>query len=163
LLGIPAPAADSGASARTRTATPEPAPARTERSERPSSAGSEQDNPWRQFLKAMSKGVLTDREAKELRPKMLDAVRNLSDNADELLSTTNRAQAHAEIWSTMDEQDIETLTDALLMLGQRSAPVAGVVRMVADTMLGWQAMLILGPRLWQTARWYPQHGGFAIQ
>lgn len=119
-------------------------------------------NPFADFLGAVARGTLSASEVRELRPKMQEALLHTSDNFDEFLSRTNAQHAQAQIWSTIDEDDARTLTDALLLLGQKSAPVAGVVRLVADSYLGVRALMILGPRFYQTAVWYPAHGGFSL-
>lgn len=115
-----------------------------------------------ELLSKISQGSLSASEARELRPKLIEAILHGSDSLDEMLSSTNAHKAHAEIWSTLDPDDSAVLADGLLMLGRKSAPVAGVVRMAADTMVGIRALTLLGPRLWQTAQWYPAHGGFAL-
>jgi hypothetical protein len=111
------------------------------------------------FLNAAATGGLTASEATQLRPKLIQALLGSSESLDDLLTTTNRRHAQAEIWSTMDQQDAETLADALLMFGRKSAIGAGIVRGVAQGYLGFRALTILGPRLWQTAKWYPENGG----
>lgn len=89
-------------------------------------------------------------------------IENGSDSADEALTKTNRHKAEAEIWSTMDDSDIETLADTMLQLGKRSSIAAGAVRMTAQGYLNIRALFIIAPRLYETVKWYPEHGGFGI-
>lgn len=108
----------------------------------------------------LSQGALTAGEARNLRPQLIEMITHGSDEADDFLSKHNRLQQEAEIWSTLEDEDIELLADTLLRLGYRSSIAAGVVRAGAQGYMNIRAVMLIVPRLFQTAQWFPQHGGF---
>lgn len=89
-------------------------------------------------------------------------IEGATDTIDDALTATNRHHAECEIWSSMDDSDIATLADTMVRLGKRSSVAAGAVRMTAAGYLNIRALIIIAPRLLETARWYPQHGGFGL-
>ena len=108
----------------------------------------------------LSQGALTAGEARNLRPQLIEMITHGSDEADDFLTKHNRFQQEAEIWSTLEDADIELLADTLLKLGYRSSIAAGVVRAGAQGYMNIRAIMLIVPRLFQTGQWFPQHGGF---
>ncbi len=110
----------------------------------------------------LARGTLTASEAKDMRPVLIEMLEHGSDGLDDFLEKSNRNGAECNIWSSMDDGDIAILADTLLQLGRRTTVAAGIVRMTARGYLNAQAALILLPRLWQTATWYPRNGGIRL-
>ena len=111
--------------------------------------------------KLASGGKLSAREADELRPQLVEAIMSSGDTLDDVLTQTNANRRESDIWD-LDAKDADTLADALLMLGRKSGLAAGVVRGVAQGYISLRALGILGPRIWRTAKWYPDNGGFKL-
>lgn len=119
-------------------------------------------------LLQMGSGVLSKTEAAMLRPFLLDAVRGYSDELDNWISRTNRAKTQIApehdnlIWSDLEDREIETLVDGMLIVGQRNKQAAAAVRGIARTWRMVEAGLILGPRFLKTVRFYADNGGLAL-
>lgn len=98
-----------------------------------------------------------------MRPVLVEMLEHATDGLDDFLTNTNRAQNKADIWSNMDEQDIDLLADTFLKLGHRSSVAAGVVRAGAQGYMNARALLLILPRLYATAFWYPRNGGLWLE
>jgi hypothetical protein len=97
-----------------------------------------------------------------MRPVLIEMLTHGTEGLDDFLEKSNRNGANCDIWSSMDDDEIEILADTFLKLGRRTTVAAGIVRMTATGYLNIQAALILLPRLWQTATWYPRNGGIRL-
>lgn len=119
-------------------------------------------------LLQMGSGVLSKTEAAILRPFLIDAVRGYSDELDNWISRTNRAKTQIApehdnlIWSDLEDREVETLVDGMLIIGQRNKQAAAAVRGIARTWRMVEAGLILGPRFIKTLRFYADNGGLAL-
>ncbi len=78
------------------------------------------------------------------------------------MTRTNRMHTESQIWSSMDDADIALLADTLLSLGKRSSVAAGAVRATAQGYMTIRALMIIVPRLLDSARFYPANGGFGL-
>ncbi|MGZ6376182.1 MAG: hypothetical protein ACXWPI_15870 [Ktedonobacterales bacterium] len=106
--------------------------------------------------------VLSDREAKASREKLIDSYLLYADIADDTISNTNRRRATAEIWSTMDREEAGVLADIAIERGMESPIVAQAVRGIIRTSKYARAGLIVGPRLRDTFMFYLKNGGVLL-
>ena len=87
---------------------------------------------------------------------------------DKLISNTNRARTRLSaeagnlIWSSLEDDEIETLVDALLIIGTKQRHVALAIREVARAWKLVEVGLILMPRFLATMQFYAQNGGLAL-
>lgn len=111
---------------------------------------------------------LTATEARELRPNLIAALRDYLTWTDEAIWLTGRKtrkqQQPAEwaIWSDMDDEEITTVVDGWLGIGQRSAVAAASVRNVVSFWKQIQVAVIIGPRFLKTVRFYAENGGLGL-
>ncbi len=93
-------------------------------------------------------------------------VENLTDQADDFISRTNRDHVKLEgdnlIWSDMSQEEMATLVDSLLIVGKHEAHVAVAIREVAKAWRYVQVGIITFPRFIKTVRFYGEHGGFVL-
>lgn len=118
-----------------------------------------QQGPSKRLLFGQEIAVLTESEAVGLRAKLVESILDTSQEADRFISNTNRMGRQAVIWSTISRRDAEVLTDAILILGRRSAMVGLAVRGVVKTWTLYHAGIIVGPRLVETVGFYIAAGG----
>ena len=121
-------------------------------------------------LNLLKKGAtrLSQLEADTLRPILIEALTTYSEEADRVISRTNRAHTELSeeagnlIWSTLEPQEIETLVDGMLIIGQKQGHVAYAIRETARLYKLLEVGLILVPRFLATLQFYAQNGGLAL-
>lgn len=121
-------------------------------------------------LNLLKKGAtrLSQFEADTLRPILIEALTTYSEEADRVISRTNRAHTELSeeagnlIWSTLEPQEIETLVDGMLIIGQKQGHVAYAIRETARLYKLLEVGLILVPRFLATLQFYAQNGGLAL-
>lgn len=112
--------------------------------------------------------VLSQLEADNMRPMLVEIVTGYTEYADTLISNTNRnrtkltEEAGNLIWSDLDEDEIYTLVDGMLIIGRRQRHVAQAIREIARAYYALQAGIILLPRFMKTLRFYADNGGIAL-
>jgi len=106
--------------------------------------------------------VLAELEANELRDTLIKALKGACETADEGISLSNRRGAEATIWRTIDDEEIGVIADYLIEQGKQHAAAAALVRSTVDLWKRWNIALILGPRVWDTGKFYADNGGFGF-
>jgi len=106
--------------------------------------------------------VLTDKEAKELLPKAQASLRTLCRYLDEGITATTRDGTRANIWRTIDDEDLQVLAEAMIEAGRKSRIIATTVRKMVGMHRMLQIGLITGPRFVMTLQHYQRHGGFSF-
>lgn len=81
---------------------------------------------------------------------------------DSFITWSNRDQAEAIIWRTIDEQEIKVIADHLVQMGLGSKLAATALRGMARTYRTWEIGVITLPRAAMSIRHYAEHGGFVI-
>lgn len=105
---------------------------------------------------------LSAEEAANIREEVIFGLEQLERGIDEIISHTNKAQAEAAIWSTIDREDNEFLADALLNAALKDPAVAWAVRGIVHANAMLRAGIITLPRFVETVRFYREHGGIAL-
>lgn len=105
---------------------------------------------------------LTKTEADLLRPGLHKALKAYWRYSDEAITHTNRERAEARIWREIDDEDTATLVALLLTTSMRSVAAAQIVRGISGLWRYVEVGVILGPRFYQTVRFYAEHGGLAL-
>lgn len=80
---------------------------------------------------------------------------------NEFLQISATKQESCDIW-TLDEEDAKPLASLWLRRAQRDPRAAAVLRAALDGNDYVRAAAVLGPRLWYTGKWFPEHGGFRL-
>jgi hypothetical protein len=75
---------------------------------------------------------------------------------------SNREKAEAHVWSAIDDEDIEIISEHLVEMGKASKVVATAVRRMTNSYRLLQIGLITLPKFIQTYQFYASHGGFAL-
>lgn len=101
---------------------------------------------------------LSQKEAHDLRGRLIDLLGGIFDDTDRLLTTASATKKEAAIWSTIDDQEIALLADTWIEWGRRSARGAAVVRTVIRQWRKYQVALILGPRFLETINFVAENG-----
>lgn len=91
---------------------------------------------------------------------MIESLRTVWKQTDELITNTNKQKADAFIWQTIDDEDTTFLADCILGAGMRMPIAAYAVRKIAESWNYYRAGVILLPRFVSTWRFYAEHGGF---
>lgn len=105
---------------------------------------------------------LSAKEATDLLPKVRGMIDFLFRYLDKGLSLTNRESAEAEIWSEIDDEDMDIIAGHLVDMAQASRIIATAVRRMSNSYRLLQIGIITAPRFVQTAQFYGQHGGFTF-
>jgi len=106
--------------------------------------------------------VLTDKEAKDLMPKTVASLRTMCRYLDEGITATTRDGSRANIWRTIDDEDLQVLAEAMIEAGRKSRIIATTVRKMVGMHRMLQIGLITGPRFVMTLQHYQRHGGFSF-
>lgn len=106
--------------------------------------------------------VLAELEANQMRDTLITALKGACETADEGISLSNRKGAEATIWRTIDDEEIGVIADYLIEQGKQHAAAAALVRSTVDLWKRWNIALILGPRVWDTGKFYADNGGFGF-
>jgi len=101
---------------------------------------------------------LNDTEAIKLRPRIIEMFSWQCEHADKFIQATTKGHNEVNIWSNLDETEIDILVDFLIGRGKVNASVAGVVRSMAELMDKIRAGTILLPRAYATVITYIQRG-----
>ena len=94
--------------------------------------------------------VLSKREAEELEDPFKAALKDDCKYADQFLWWYSKDASQPQIWSDMDNEEIDTLATVLLKRAQRSAATAAFVRNVVDGADYISTAVILVPRVMKT-------------
>ena len=113
-------------------------------------------------LQVQWQNVLSEKEAKELLPKTQASLRTLFRYADEGITATTRDGARANIWRTIDDEDLQVLAETMIEAGRKSRIIATTVRKMVGMHRMLQIGLITGPRFVMTLQHYKRHGGFSF-
>lgn len=105
-------------------------------------------------LKGKRSAPLTEKEAANLKPGLIDALSFYFVQLDELIRLTSKGHQPVSIWSDMDEEETGTLADWFLARGQRSARAAQGVQNMLDSHLNIMTSLISLPRFIKTFQHY---------
>lgn len=101
---------------------------------------------------------LSQREAQDLRGRLIDLLGGAFDDTDKLLTVTSATKREAHIWSTIDDQEIALLADTWISWGRKSARGAATVRTIVRQWRKYQVALILGPRFLETINFVAENG-----
>ncbi len=101
----------------------------------------------------------SEAEAVLLRPKLKDTVEWTSDHLDEfIIATTQGHDKNIEIWSNLDETEIEIIVDFLIDRGKASERAANAIRKSITLYERLKLMVIIAPRLYATLLTYLEKG-----
>lgn len=106
--------------------------------------------------------TLTKKEADELLPKFKGMLGVLFRAFDSGITVTNREHAKAEIWQTIDDEDVTIIAQHFVDMAQASKVIATVVRRMSNSYRLFEINLITLPKLIQTFQFYQAHGGFML-
>jgi hypothetical protein len=81
---------------------------------------------------------------------------------DKGISISNRAKNEAQIWSAIDNEDLDIIAGHLVEMGKASKVVATAVRRMTNSYRLLQIGLITLPKFIQTYQFYATNGGFAL-
>lgn len=101
---------------------------------------------------------LNDTEAIKIRPKLIEFFKWSSDHLDEFIQATTKGHQSVEIWSTLEEEEIEILVDFLIQRGKTNPETAQLVRNMSVLMDRIKLAVIIVPRMYQTALTYINRG-----
>jgi hypothetical protein len=108
---------------------------------------------------------LSIQEQSKLRPILRDALKEACKYADEGMSLTNRARAECTVWSGengLDDEELDALADIMIARGSINAAVAQTVRGMVSVYQEAQVLIIMGPRVLASYRFYKGNGGFTL-
>lgn len=105
---------------------------------------------------------LSEKEAKDLEPRIEGALKFAFRYMDKGITATNRERAEAEIWTDIDDEDIKIIAGHLVEMAKASRIIATAVRRVSNSYRLLQIGLITGPKFWASFRFYGEHGGFSL-
>lgn len=89
----------------------------------------------------------------------------MAENADDVITQTNRKHTRCDVWSGpygLDDEDFDKLADAMLNRARLNGAAAQVVRGVANIWQDFQILIILGPKFWATFQFYRGNGGLVL-
>lgn len=115
-----------------------------------------------EFKPKAEQKALTEKESKELRPRMVLVLQTVFRYMDFGITATNKAHAEAYIWQTIDPNDCETIAGLLVESGKRSPIMAVAVRKLSLSYKYMQVGIITLPRFLQTYKFYMENGGFLM-
>ena len=101
---------------------------------------------------------LSSKEAGEIRQPLIDAMGDYFHYADELMSGTSANGAEAEIWSSIDDEELGILVDAWLARAQKDPIAAHYAVQAVNSHYKLKIGMILAPRFYQTFRFYVDNG-----
>lgn len=127
----------------------EQAPKSTKSPKSSASAPSSGGKKWR---------VLTNAEADELRPRLIQYLTWQSEHADDFIMATTVGHQPVVIWSNMDDAEIEIVADFLIARGKKDVRVAEGVRLAAEILDRIKVAFIVLPRAYQTINTYFSRG-----
>ena len=108
----------------------------------------------------------TEREATEREQEVIDMIVGYSYDIDEFLSLSNaqeyRVKGVTAIWA-MDNDEAAPIARIWLKRAKRDKRAAATLRLALQGDDYKRAAIVLGPRFWRTATFYPDHGGFRMQ
>lgn len=104
----------------------------------------------------------TEREATEREQEVIDMIVGYSYDLDEFLTISNANGDKAQIWA-MDSDEAAPIARLWLKRAKKDRRAAAVLRLAMQGDDYKRAAIVLGPRMWRTATFYPEHGGFRMQ
>lgn len=110
------------------------------------------------------KRLFSEDEAGERKQDIADMLQRWSDNLDEFLTisaTHVNKEEPCEIWA-LEDDEAQALAGSWLKRAKRNEQAAALLRLSLEGDDDLQSLIVLGPRLWKTASWYPDHGGFKL-
>lgn len=102
---------------------------------------------------------LSDAEAAAIYPKLTQYIKWQSDHLDQfIIATTKGHDPTIEIWSDLDDAEIEILADYLISRGRRDGTTAQAVRYAAEILDRIKVAVIVLPRVYRTVNLYLARG-----
>ena len=105
--------------------------------------------------------VFDEDEADARRNDVVEMIIGYGNDLNDFLSMSNAAQARCDIWE-LDREEAEPLANIWLKRAKRDKRAAAVLRLAMEGDDYKRSIIVLGPRLWRTAGWYPNNGGFRM-
>src|SRR2546430_2610834 len=106
---------------------------------------------------------LSEKEAQDIREPLKAASADYFVYADELIYATHKAHKQVNIWSSIDDEELDILVDVWIARAKKSVKsanhVAGIINRHNELKIG----LILAPRFYQTFRVYVDGGGMGVK
>lgn len=108
----------------------------------------------------------TEDEADEREQEVIDMIIGYSYDLDDFLSLSNAESFQARgvnaVWA-MDADEAAPIARIWLKRAKHDRRAAATLRLALQGDDYKRAAIVLGPRLWRTATFYPQHGGWKMQ
>lgn len=108
--------------------------------------------------------LFDDEEAAERKQDIADMLQGWGDELDKFL-TMSAVQVDSDgpcdIWDLSDKE-AQALAGSWLKRAKRNESAAALLRLALEGDDDLQSLIVLGPRLWKTSGWYPDHGGFKL-
>lgn len=102
---------------------------------------------------------LSEAEAAQLYPKLIQYIKWQSEHMDQfIIATTKGHDPTIEIWSDLDDAEIEILADYLIARGRRDGTTAQAVRYAAEIIDRIKVAIIVLPRVYRTVNIYLARG-----
>ena len=105
--------------------------------------------------------VFDEDEADARRNDVVEMIIGYGNDLNDFLSMSNAAQARCDIWE-LDREEAEPQANIWLKRAKRDKRAAAVLRLAMEGDDYKRSIIVLGPRLWRTAGWYPNNGGFRM-
>lgn len=102
---------------------------------------------------------LSEAEAAQLYPKLIQYIKWQSEHLDQfIIATTKGHDPTIEIWSDLDDAEIEILADYLIGRGRRDGTTAQAVRFAGEVLDRIKVAIIVLPRVYRTVNIYLARG-----
>lgn len=108
--------------------------------------------------------LFDDEEAAERKQDIADMLQGWGDELDKFLTlsaATVDSDGPCDIWDLSDREAL-ALAGSWLKRAKRNESAAALLRLALEGDDDLQSLIVLGPRLWKTSGWYPEHGGFKL-
>lgn len=120
----------------------------------------EVEQPKKSFIPKIdvSSTLFTQQEAAIHRETLCKIWESILDGTDDGITATNRAHVKAQIWSTVEDDDIEFIVDMQLGAAKVNSKAAQATRAMLYIHKHVRIGAIVIPRSWQTWQFYDQYG-----
>ena len=105
--------------------------------------------------------LFSAREADARRDDIAEMLQEWGDDLNKFLSISATVAAECDIWE-LDDDEADALAGSWLKRAQRNEQAAALLRLALEGDDDLKSIIVLGPRLWRTEKWYPEHGGFKL-
>lgn len=113
--------------------------------------------------KAKRTRPLTEKEQEELKPDLVEALRDGLPLLDQVILATNRAHAKPYIYASIDDEDIDKLANWWLKKARKSGEMAEAARQIIAYHDDVEILLMIIPTIPQTLAFYKDNGGFTLR